>query len=215
MAPESSSDVLCSNLIDGMHAASQPLTILRASLGSPDVARQPVEDLRKLVRRASKEVERLCVLFNYLQHFVTVESIKAEPEIQDLPGLLSHTLEGVDILFAEAGVTLTCQQSEEVTPRVLVDSSRLEQALHGILLVVLGRAERGDEVVVRTSAQGASVEIIVEATLAAAAVMVTEARLSMALAAANLCSQNAHMTWKDNPFSAQIRLLAADTPVSA
>ena len=215
MAPESSADALCSDLIDGMHAASQPLTILRASLGAPDVARQTVEELRKLLWHSSKEVERLCVLFNYLQDFVTVESIKAEPEIEDLSGLLSHTLEGVDLLFAEAGVALSCQRSEEATPYVLVDSSRLEQALCGILLVVLGRAVRGDEVVVRTSARGASVEIIVEAAHAAAAAIVTEARLSMALAAANLRSQSAHMTWKDNPFSVQITLPVADTPVSA
>jgi len=56
----------------------------------------------------------------------------------------------------------------------------------------------------------------VESALAGVAgTVVANARLSMALAAANLRSQGAHMTWKDNPFSVQITLPVADTPVSA
>lgn len=215
LAPRSSTDALCRDLIDGMHAASQPLTILRASLGSPDVARQPIKELRKLVRRSSQEVERLCILFNYLQQFVTVESIEAEREIQELPGLLRHAIEGVDVLFAEAGIALTCQQSKEPSPLVLVDSCRLEQALSGILLVVLGRAGRGDEVAVSTSTEDASVKIMVDATLADAAALVAETRLSMALAVANMHSQSAHMTWTHQPFAVQITLPVANTHKSA
>jgi hypothetical protein len=211
----SSVEALCGNLIDGMHAASQPLTILRASLGSPDVARQSVEELRKLLRQSSREVERLCVLFNYLQQFVVVESIKAEPEIQDLPSILSHALEGVDLLFDEAGIALTYRQTAEATPYVLVDSSRLEQALNGILLVVLSRAESGDEVLVQTRTPGDFVEILVESAIASPADMVTEARLRLALAAANLRSQSANMTWSDRPFAVQITLPVANTPISA
>jgi len=214
-APPSPLEHLCRDLIDGMHAASQPLTILRASLGSPDVARQSVEDLRKLLRQSSREVERLCVLFHYMQQFVTVQSMKADPEIEDLAGLLSHTLEGVDLLFAKAGVALTRKQAEEATPSVLVDSSRLEQALSAILLVALGVAQRGDEVLIETRTQGDIVEITVDSILAAPADLVADARLRLALAAANLRSQSANMTWSDKPFAVQITLPVANTPISA
>jgi C4-dicarboxylate-specific signal transduction histidine kinase len=198
-----------------MHAVSQPLTILRASLGTSHMVRHSVEDLRKLLRRSSREVERLCVLFNYLQQFVAVESTKAEPGVEELPGLLSHTIEGVDLLFANAGVALTFRPTEEATPCVLVDSSRLEQALCDILLVVLISADRGDNVVVSTVVRDSSVEILVEPVLPASADMIAETRLRMALAEANLRSQSAQMTWKENPLAVLITLPVADIPVSA
>ncbi len=201
--------------MDCMHAVSQPLTILRASLGSSHLVGGSVEDLRKLVRRSSKEVERLCLLFSYLQQFVAVESAKAEPEVEPLRGLLRHTLEGVDLLFAKAGVALICRQAEDAALYVRVDSSRVEQALCAILLVVLGSAGRGDNVVVSATARGAHVEIVVEPALAAAAAMMAETRLRMALAQANLRSQSASMTWNEDSLAVKISLPVAATPVSA
>jgi hypothetical protein len=203
-------------VLEALHAVSQPLTILRAGLGLSEVTGLSVEDLRTIFRRSSKEVERLCVLFDYVQKFVEVESIESEPEIEDLSGLVKRALEGVNLLFAVAGVALTCQNDGEAIRSVLVDSSRVEQALAGILIVRLGQALRGDEVIVRIHGPGACIEVVVESALAGVAgTVVANARLSMALAAANLRSQGAHMTWKDNPFSVQITLPVADTPVSA
>jgi signal transduction histidine kinase len=207
--------MLCRDLNDGIHAVSQPLTILRASLGSPDAAGQSAEDLRKLVRQSSREVERLCVLFSYLQQFVNTASIEAEVAIQALPGLLNHALEGVDLLFADAGVVLTYRQTEVPIPYVLVDSSRLEQAMCGVLLAALAQSERGSEVIVVSSLDGNFVTISVGTAMVPAGTIATETKLTMALAAANLRSQGANMTWSDRPLAAHITLPVADTSISA
>ena len=211
----SSVDAFCGDLIEGMHAMSQPLTILRGSFGATDVAGQSIEDLRKLVRRSAREVERVCVLFNYLRQFVEIERLEAEPEIQDLSRLLGHAVEGVDLLFVEAGVGLNLEQPGGTIPNVLIDGSRLEQAVCGILLGILGLAGRGNQVVVTTTAQNGFVRITFSTSLVPVGPLVAETKLSMALAAANLRSQGGNMTWRDEPLFAQIILPITDTSFSA
>ena len=214
----SATDALCKDLVQGLHAASQPLTILRASLTSPDIAGKAPEDLQRLLKQSAKEVERLCLLFSYLQQFVLTESIPAESEIEDVPRLLMHAVEGVDVLFAEAGVGLAMYDIERLPRFSLLDSSRFEQALSAILLVVLDKATRGDEVGVARSQHGTSVQIYLRqapAATAATAAMAADARLSMALAAASLRSQGSELTWQEHPFTAQIAFPITQSPVQA
>jgi hypothetical protein len=215
ISTDSATDALCKDLIQGLHAASQPLTILRASLGVSGMAEQSPEDMRRLLKQSEKEVDRLCQFFNYLQQFVVVESVKAEPEIENLPRLLMHTVEGVDLLFAEAGISLAIQRIEEFPPFVFLDSSRFEQALSTILLVALGRAARGDEVLVTNASSGDFIEISLRQALIGTTSMAADVRLSLALAAANLRSQGAELAWQEHPFTARIALPVAKSPVLA
>jgi hypothetical protein len=211
----STTDALCKDLVQGLHAASQPLTILKASLDTTGHAQQSTKDMRRLLKQSATEVERLCLLFNYLQQFVALESIKAESELQNLPRLLTHTVEGVDLLFTDAGIRLVIEDIEELVPSALLDSSRFEYALSTILLTALGLSTRGDEVFVTSSIPGTFIQIGTRQPLSAAHTMGADTRLSMALAAANLRSQGAALTWQEHPFTVNIALPVMKPPVLA
>jgi hypothetical protein len=214
-APSPTMDALCKDLVQGLHAAAQPLTILKASLDPTNHAEQSTEEMRRLLKQSAKEVDRLCLLFNYLQQFVAIESTKAESEIQNLPNLLTHTIEGIDLLFIDAGVRLVIEDIEQLLPFALLDSSRFEYALSTILLIALGLATKGDEIFVTSSSPGDFIQVRTRQPLSAAHTMGADNRLSMALAAANLRSQGAALTWQENPLTVHIALPVTTAPVLA
>lgn len=204
-------DELCKDLMQALHTASQPLTILRASLDLTNLAGRSEEEMRRLLKQTEHEVERLCLIFGYIQQFVLVGSIDAQVATESLPDLVAHTVEGVDLLFAEAGISLTVKDIKPTSPLILLDGSRFEYALSAILLVALGVAARGDVVTVSGTPPGTTIEIAILPT--SVKTMSSQTRLSMALAAANLRSQGAALTWQENPFSVQIVLPMAESPL--
>lgn len=206
-----STDELCKDLLQALHSASQPLTILRASLDLPNIQTRSVEELRRLLKQTNQEVERLCLFFSYIQQFVLIGSIDAEMTIESLPRLLTHTVEGVHLLFEEAGISLKVEDAATASLLILLDVSRFEQALSAILLVVLGMAVRGDVVTVTSPSPGKILQIVLPPT--SLNTMTSQTRLSLALAATNLRSQGAGLMWQEHPFTAQIALPVTGSPV--
>src|SRR5271156_6601873 len=101
--PSPALDILCSNLSHGIHAAAQPLTILLASLSKAHTDRMSTEELRELTANSSQEVQRVCILFGYLQDLVVAESIRPKLSATAIPPLLASAAEGVQLLFQEQG----------------------------------------------------------------------------------------------------------------
>ena len=96
-ALRSASERLCLNLSRGLHAAAQPLAILRASLGASQTDRLSLFELRELAANSAAEVERVCTLFSALQQLVSIESV--EPHLSPTPiaPLLAHVaVEGIE-----------------------------------------------------------------------------------------------------------------------
>lgn len=206
--PRSASEALCSNLSRGLHAAAQPLAILRASLGVGHVDRLSVDELRTLVATSAVEVERVCTLFSGLQQLVSLESIQPRLSPTPLLPLLAQVVEGVELLFKADGMFLQ-PEWPETCPPVLIDSGRAQQALSGVLLVAhaVSRAPDTAELIVFPGLD--TVRVVVRNLNSQVGALDGEARLGMAIAEANFSSQRAVFSWSLRPFNVLIQLQTA------
>ena len=203
-ASRSSSEILSSNLSKGLHAAAQPLTILRASLGIGLARSLSLSELRELAASSYVEVERVCCLFDYLQQLVIVASTKPSLTAAPILPLVADAAEGVSILFEHDGMVLSSQLPDACDP-VLIDSVRTLRALSSVLLIVHGLSYARDivELIVSSSTPN-SIRIIVRNQNLYVAALSEEASLSMAIADANIRSQHAGFSWNLKPFSVEI-----------
>lgn len=207
--PRSASETLCKNLSQGIHAAAQPLAILRASLGNSYMDRMSAEELRELAASSALEVERVCTLFSCLQQLVSVESIKPQLSEEAIPPLLAYVADGVKLLFDEDGMMLDSMVSESCKP-ALINRARTLQALSSTLLVAhaVSRPRETVELIASPSSDN-TVQIVVRNTHSYVDAMNAEQSLSMSLAEANMRSQQASFSWSLRPFNVQIELQRA------
>lgn len=206
--PRSAPEALCSNLSRGLHAAAQPLAILRASLGAGHVNRLSVDELRDLVATSAVEVERVCTLFSGLQQLVSLESLQPRLSPTPLPPLLAKVVEGVELLFKADGMLLRSQLPPSC-PLVLLDSGRAQQALSGVLLVAHAVSRAPDTVELIVYPGSDAVRVVVRNLSSQVEAVDAEARLGMTVAEANFRSQQAALSWSLKPFQVQIELPAA------
>lgn len=207
--PKSTSETLCFNLSQCLHATAQPLAILRASLGNSRVDQMSIEELRELAASSAVEVERVCTLFNCLQQLVSTESTK--PLLSETPilPLLAHVADGVNLLFEEDGIFLRSTLSDGCHP-VLINRARTLQALSTVLLIAHAVSRPRDTVeLIASSPSADAVRVVVRNLTSHVDVMNAETRLSMAFAEANIRSQQADFSWSLHPFSVQIDLHGA------
>jgi hypothetical protein len=204
----SASETLCSNLAQGIHAAAQPLAVLLASLSKDYTDRLTCDELRELTASSAAEVKRVCTLFSCLQQLVMAESIK--PQLSPIPllPLLAYAADGVNLLFQRDGIFLL-SVLPETCPPVLIDRARTLQALSRVLLIVHGLSRAQDTVELIASVSANAVQIVIQNLSLSAATINPEARLSMAVAEANMRSQQASLSLSLQPFTVCIELTRA------
>jgi hypothetical protein len=203
-ALRSSSEILCSNLSKGLHAAAQPLTILRAGLGIGLASPLSFAELRELAASSYIEVERVCGLFDYLQQLVIVASSKPSLKAAPILRLVADAADGVYVLFENGGLTLSSTMPDTFDP-VLIDKVRTLRALSSVLLIVHGLSRARDTVeLIVSSSPPKSIRIVVRNLNLYLDELSEEASLGMALAEANIRSQQAGFSWELRPFSVQI-----------
>jgi hypothetical protein len=202
----SASEALCLNLSKGIHAAAQPLAVLRAGLDGIHTDGMSIEELRELVASSTMEVERVCTLFTYMQQLVSAVSIKPDLfETQLLP-LLAHVTDGVELLFARDGMFLRSIASDTCLP-ALINPARTLQALSSVLLVAHAVSQPLDTIeLIASSSSTDVVRVVVQNEHSYVDAMNAEQSLNMALAEANIRSQQASLSWSLQPFSVQIDL---------
>lgn len=202
----SASEALCMNLSKGMHAAAQPLTVLRASFDSIHTDGMSAGELRELVASSTMEVERVCKLFSFLQQLVSAASVKPELSRTPIQPLLAHVTDGVELLFARDGMHLRSIASDPC-PHVLINPARTLQALSSILLVAHAVSQPLDTIeLIASSTSSGAVRVVVQNVHSYIDAMNSEQSLNMALAEANIRSQEASLSWSLQPFSVQIEL---------
>ena len=201
----SASEILCSNLGQGIHAAAQPLAVLLASLSKDYTDRMNCDELRELTASSAAEVRRVCTLFSCLQQLVMAESIK--PQLSPIPllPLLAYAADGVNLLFQQDGISLR-SVLPDTCPPVLINRARTLQALSSVLLVVHGMSGVQDTVELITSSSADAVQIVVRNLHLSVAVINPEASLSLAVAEANMRSQQAGLSLSQQPFTVRIDL---------
>jgi hypothetical protein len=203
--PSSASEILCSHLAQGIHAAAQPLAVLLASLSKDYTDRMNSDELRELTASSAAEVQRVCTLFSCLQQLVMAESIKPQLSPTPLLPLLAYAADGVNLLFQQDGISLR-SVLPDACPPVLIHRVRTLQALSRVLLIVHGLSHAQDTVELIASASANAVQIVIQNLNSSAAMINAEARLSMAVAEANMRSQQAGLSLSLQPFTVFIEL---------
>jgi len=206
----SSSDLatFCLNLSHGLHAAAQPLAVLRASLDGGRADRMGLDELRSLATISAAEVERLCNLFSLLQLLVNAECVKPNLAATPLLPLLADAAEGVALLFTEGQVSLQTNFAESCHS-AMIDRTKTLQALSNVLLVAYSVSRAGDTVRLTASDSGNGVRVTVQNLNSQLDALRAEVQLSMNLAMSNVMHQNGRLTLSLRPFNAQFDLRSA------
>jgi hypothetical protein len=201
----SASEILCANLAQGIHAAAQPLTVLRASLSKCNTDRMNSDELRELTASSAVQVQRVCTFFSGLQQLVMAESIKPQLSPTPVLPLIAYAVEGLDLVFQHDGITLS-SVVPDTCPPVLINRARTLQALSRVLLVVHGLSGAQDVVELVASSSANAVQIVVRNLHLSVAGINPEASLSLAVAEADMRSQQAGLSLSLQPFTVRIDL---------
>lgn len=201
--PDTVLRALCSNLSVGLHAVAQPLAILRASLGSDCSGQMDPEELRQLADSSAVEVERVCAMFSCMQQLVNLASAKAQLAETAILPLMKDAVEGARPMFEEDGMALRSSLPES-SDAVLIDKRRTAQALSNILLTAHSVSRRSDVVELKATSTADAVSILVWTSSSCPDGITAEWSLNMAVAEANLRSQEAGFRWSPSPFRVQI-----------
>jgi hypothetical protein len=204
---ESSSawEILCANLAQGIHAAAQPLAVLQAGLSNDHTKRMNADELRELTASLGGEVQRVCALFSSMQQLVMIESIRPQLSPTPILPLLAYAVDGVNLLFQHDGIALSSTVPDSCPP-VLIDRARTLQALSRVLLVVHRLSRAQDIIELITSSSANTVQIVVRNLHLSVAVIDAEGSLSIAVAEANMRSQQASLSLSLQPFTVRIAL---------
>jgi hypothetical protein len=200
--------MLCSNLTQGIHAVAQPLAVLLASLSKDYTDQMNCDQLRELTATSAAEVKRVCTLFSSLQQLVMAETIKPQLSPTPLLPLLAYAADGINLVFQRDGMSL-CSALPDTCPPVLIHRARTLQALSRVLLIVHGLSRARDTVELIASASANAVRIVIQNLNLSAPTINAEARLSMAVAEANMRSQQAGLSLSLQPFTVCIELPTA------
>ncbi len=198
---------LCVGLMEMLHAAAQPLTIMQGRTDALFVDQMEPDELRGALHDAAKEAERLRVLFGYMQELVAAESAKPSLWAQPLAPALERVAEGLETFLAETGVRLKVGVGAGLE-MVFADRSRLEQALSRVVLVAYGLSLPSDTIEMMADVTPTGARIVVRHERARGGLK-TEAKMKLALAEASVRSQRGELVWTTDPFSVELRLRKA------
>jgi len=203
-APGLASQILVSNLSQGLHAMAQTLTILRASLGKTQIDRMSKSELRELALGSSMEVERVCTQFSWLQQIVTIERFNPDLSAASVLPLIADVTGAVRRVFEDDGMVLR-STVPDICRTVLIDRTRTHQALSIILLIAHGLSRTKDTIELIVSSPSAHiVRVVVRNTTSYLDAVDSQVNLDMALAESNIRSQMGSFSWSLQPFEVQI-----------
>ncbi len=206
--PRSASEILCSNLAQGMHAAVQPLTVLVASLSKDLTDGMGADELRELAASSAVQVQRVCTLFGCLQELVIAENIQPRLSPTPILPLLDQLADGVNLLFQHDGISFSATVPDTCRT-ALIDRARTLEALSRVLLIAHAVSTSRDTVELIASSSADGVRIVVRNLNSSIDLLNAEESLSIAVAEANMRSQHAGFSWSLRPFSVQIQLQKA------
>lgn len=191
-------DAFCTNLLKGLHAAAQPLTILRAGLSTDCTGRMNLEELRDQVETSATEIERLCELFSTLKQFIQAEQFEANCTSVPLLPLLTKSLE--EFHTASPGAEMTVSVPETL-PDVVAESKHAAQVI--FIMLKMAHALAGERSLMELTANvdGEAADIQLNCPQLQLHALNAENSLLFALAEARIRSQGGRLTYSLKPFT--------------
>lgn len=193
------------SISEGLHALAQPLTILRSSVaasGSPgvDALKQ-----RRYLDLSSRQIDRACMLFEFLQDLVIANQIGADCAPFELADLLAVVAKDQGTALQAADVELRMAIPSGL-PTMLGDVKRTQQALSAALKLAASVSAAGDVVELLVSACSEYVKLIVRNDRVHGRPLSSTERLSLSLAQANILSQQGEYEYAEDPFCMRMAL---------
>ena len=208
LASQTASDSLCANISQGIHAAAQPLSILRASLDKDITDRMGLRELRNLAITLAAQVERVCSLFTCMQQIINADSVRPLLVATSIVPLLTYVSDGIQLLFEEDRIILKSTIQGDLVD-VLVDRERTLQALTSIMLLIHGVSKVEETVELEVSNSFDQIHIVIQNRRAYVDSLSAEANLRMSLAETNIRSQGGEFSCYLKPLNVRIDLIQA------
>lgn len=201
-------DALYSNLLLGLHAASQPLTLLRAGLWDESVRTMTEAEMREFLEHSASAVERLCLFFNLTRELVNAECTPAQTSHFDL---LSSLRELCDESAADFARDEKCLQFSIATAgcEAIGDRAGTVKALATVLDMVRSLSRPGDRICLQALPTDAHIEVVLSNAALRPAALDAEVSLTLAVTNSVLKKQRAMLSYELNPFCLRMRFKQA------
>jgi signal transduction histidine kinase len=207
---------LCADVAEGLHAMAQPLTILRSAVAAAASPKVDATGQRRYLDISNQQVERACSLFESLQDLVISYQTEADCEPFDLLALIAPVIEDQRAALRSSEAEFRVS-APAVLPPVLGDVARTLQPLFAALKIAASVASPGDAVELTITARDGLVDLAIQNQGALARPLNSSERLSLALAEANIRSQQGGYQCSEDPFrvSIQLKLGGAVSPAAS
>jgi light-regulated signal transduction histidine kinase (bacteriophytochrome) len=196
---------LCAYMSQGLHALAQPLTIVRSALAALSTPGVTAVDRQRYLQLSSQHVERTCSLFECLQDLVIASEIAADCDPVELSEVLAEVVEQQKTALESSGVALRVDTPTGL-PSVLGDTARTQQALSAAMQVAASASSPGDLVELLVTVRNGFVELVLQTRRAHGRHLNSSERLSLALAEANIRSQQGKYVCVEDPLRVFIAL---------
>lgn len=192
------------NLVNGLHAMAQPLTILRSAMEILTLPNPGTIDQPRYVQISARQVALTCGMFTCLQDLVQTQLIEARRERFDLWDLVRPLIDDQRRMLEPAGVGIAVGAEPRTT--IWGDANRTENALARVLKLAGSLSGRGDAIHVYAMKTGGRVELTCENTSRHGKALESSDRLSLAVAEANILSQSGCCAVVEDPFRVSLAL---------
>ena len=201
-------DALYTNLLLGLHAVSQPLTILRAGLWSEGVQNMTEAELREFLEHSASAVERLCIFFNLTRELVNAECTPAQSSRFDLMATLRELCGHSEPAFERDGKHFRYSLPE--TPcEACGDRARTVKALATVLDMVRSLSRLGDNISLSMLPADSHIQVVLSNADLRLSALDAEVSLTLAVTKSVLKKQRASLSFELNPFCLRMRFKQA------
>jgi light-regulated signal transduction histidine kinase (bacteriophytochrome) len=198
-------DWLSAELADGLHALAQPLTILRSAIGMLALSKEEDASRQRFLDLSVRQIDRTCALFESVQDLVALQLEPASQLPVDLQALFLRIVEEQASAYQAAGVELVAN-SADFQPRISADPQRTEKAIAASLATALSISARGDRIEMNVTRSGDSIEVVIAGSRGRGRTMNSSERLNLAVAKANILSQQSRYHFAEEPFCVTLAL---------
>jgi hypothetical protein len=194
------------NLSSCLHAMGQPLTVLRCTVAAAAVQGIPAEKQQKYLGTSAEQVQLLCGLFDCLRELLDSSQLGGERSPVAVSQLLSFAVEDQMPLFQASDLAIDVSIPAELDSTVLADMNRSLKALTFVLKIAASVSSPGDVIELKVAPKNGGVGLIVENERARCRSFTSLQRLTLAVAEANVRSQDGDYACAQDPFRATLTL---------
>lgn len=212
--PAAGTEKFHADLMNGLHAVAQPLTVLRAAI---EILARPEGvgvDRKRYLEISATQVARTCDLFSCVRELVTSSVSEARQAWFDMSELLTPVIEEYRGRLQTAGVGLAVMIHEPRQP-VFGDAERTEQAFLALLKTSASLSSRGDVIELRSTHAQGFLELTVLNARSHGKQLSSTDRLGLSLAEVNILSQQGRYRCTEDPFSFWFALPVHDSSQGA